>query len=377
MSTRMNFSPAALPIQTIVNNIKNVRKNGLDLNPIYQRGLVWNDDFKEKLIYSIIKNYPIGNISIRNLEMANGINAKSETVDGKQRLSTILEFMDDDLIIKGEYASKILEEIQEYFINENDPLSKKLQRKYLSKGKITLKFSELPDMVKMNINSFPLSITNISNATDEQITEYFNFLQNQERLRAGEIINSIPDTKLQKYLSKISDKDKFLEILSFNDNRMEFDKIFYSLIGLFEKAINFGVTDKVIKDYVESKDDELTPQGEVYVNNMIQNINYIINQVDEKLVKANKRYLKLLLLMTGFYPKFLEHETKLKLVKLEEINNKISAFNSAKKGMVEETFAGYSESCIESYRLIALLSKGAHPFDRVKERIDILIEICK
>ena len=39
------------------------------------------------------------------------------------------------------------------------------------------------------------------------IAEYFRFVQNQERLRAGEIINSIPDSQLEQYLLQIDTKN--------------------------------------------------------------------------------------------------------------------------------------------------------------------------
>ena len=372
MANRMNFNPAALPIQTLMNNIKNVNKNGLDLRPAYQRGYVWNDDFKEKLIYSIIKSYPIGNVSIRNLESPNSINAKSEVVDGQQRLTTIFNFINDKLEIKGEYARNIIREIKDYLGDESDSKSKKLLKKLERKGNVSIKYSDLPEDVRDNIKAFPLSITYISNASDQQITEYFNFLQNQERLRAGEIINSMPDTILDRYFDDIDNKDKFLNVLSYEDNRMEFDKIFYSIIGLFDGEINFGVTDNVIKDYVSNKKSELTNEALQFTKNMIGVINKISDIDDEKLGKANKRYIKLLLLLAGLKPEYFNIDLKLKLVKLETINNKLSAFNSAKKDMVKNTFYGMSNETIENYRLIALLTKGAHPFSRVVERVDML-----
>ena len=91
---RINFNPAPMPLATIMGNIKNVNRGGLDLQPEYQRDFVWNQDFKEKLIYSLIKRYPIGNISIRNLEEVNDKNARSEVVYGQQRLTTIQSISD-------------------------------------------------------------------------------------------------------------------------------------------------------------------------------------------------------------------------------------------------------------------------------------------
>ncbi len=66
MSNIMAFSYDSRPIQTIINQIKNVSKrDGIDLQPPYQRGYIWGNEFKDKLLYSIIKGYPIGNISLR------------------------------------------------------------------------------------------------------------------------------------------------------------------------------------------------------------------------------------------------------------------------------------------------------------------------
>ena len=117
--SKMNFTPAALPVQTIMNMIKNVSRNGLDLQPLYQRGYVWSEDFKYKLIYSIIKMYPIGSVSIRNLEEPNEKKAKSEVVDGQQRLTTIYNFIFGEK--NGDasklYTSRIREENGQYFFD--------------------------------------------------------------------------------------------------------------------------------------------------------------------------------------------------------------------------------------------------------------------
>ena len=64
----MMFSNASIPIATAMNWIDTVAFGGLDLQPVYQRGYVWIDDFKDKLIYSIIKQYPIGSIYITTNE---------------------------------------------------------------------------------------------------------------------------------------------------------------------------------------------------------------------------------------------------------------------------------------------------------------------
>ncbi|MCI9359290.1 MAG: hypothetical protein HFH59_17815 [Lachnospiraceae bacterium] len=66
MSFIMSFSYDSRPIQTLLNQIRNINKpEGVDLQPEYQRGYIWSNDFKDKLLYSIIRRYPIGNVSLR------------------------------------------------------------------------------------------------------------------------------------------------------------------------------------------------------------------------------------------------------------------------------------------------------------------------
>lgn len=376
--SKINFQPGSLPIQTLVNEIINVRRGGLDTQPFYQRGYIWNDDFKSKLILSITKGYPIGNITIRNLDNANEKGARKEVVDGQQRLTTITNFMDDEFEVKGEIANLIIENNEELFMEEESKIVKRIYKKYKTGKKVNLKYSAFPEMLKGNFNAFPLAVTSISNADDNQVTEYFRFVQNQERLRAGEILNAMPESILEKYVEKIEDKDKLLRILNFRDNRMEFEKVFYSIIGLFDRKINFGVTDNVIKSYVGNKNEDLDKETLKLVNQMIDGLNYIIDNEDRITINIpmNKRGLKLLLLLLGFNYIDLENiDTSIK--NLYKINEKLSAFNSAKKNIVQETFLENTENEIEEFRNIALITKGAHPYDRVKERIEILSEKIK
>ena len=91
---RLNITPSSMPIISLMTAIKNVRANGLDISPDYQRGYIWSNEYKDQLILSIILNYPIGNTVINNLDHANENNSRQELVDGKQRLSTIFRFIE-------------------------------------------------------------------------------------------------------------------------------------------------------------------------------------------------------------------------------------------------------------------------------------------
>ena len=372
---KMNFNPSTLPIVTLMNSIKNEKRNGLDLQPIYQRGYIWDNDFKEKLIYSLTKHYPIGNIIIRNLEEPNEKNAKSEVVDGQQRLTTIYKFMTGELVISGEIAKKIVEENIDYYEEEAETVKSvaKVLKKFKENKKIELVFSEFPSGLKSDIETFPLSLTFISNASTEQVSEYFRFVQNQERLKAGEIIESFPDTYLEKYLNKLESKEDLLSVIDFKDNRKEFEKIFYSIFGILENKLKLGCTDKNIQEYVNNKKDDLEGTEKEQVEKMLDNLNIISKISIKKIeVNSNKRYLKLLLLLCALGNLDFSQKGEEILLSLSIINEKLSAFNSAKANILQETFLYEDEKKVEEYRRLSLLMKGSQKLEIVKERIIFL-----
>ena len=371
MQEQMNFSNASMPVLNVLNNINTVKFGGLDLQPDYQRGYIWKNDFKDKLIYSIIKRYPTGSISIRSLSSPNSKGAKEEVVDGQQRLTTIKNFVSNEYTIRSEWSRKIIELIISYLGEDyDDDKLNKLKKKLKGKGIIRLKYDDLPNIIQGNINAYNIPVTYIANATDVQIREYFRFLQNQERLRAGEIIKSMPATNLEGFLFKITDKEKFMDVIGFSDNRAEFDKVFYSVIGLVDGKINLGITDKNIQAYAANA--EIPELGLLKVNNMINQINNISNVDDSVVSLSRKRYLKFLLILAAQGKVDFSINTETKLKNLKDIDDKLAVFFSAKLNAVEDQFVGANEKVISDLRSIALITKGAHPLSRVENRMDIL-----
>lgn len=84
-------------------------KFGIDFDPDYQRGYVWDRKDKELLLDSIFKNIDIGKIVLIHLSdwewLKSGFGY--EILDGKQRLSTIIEFYENKLSYKGKYFNDL------------------------------------------------------------------------------------------------------------------------------------------------------------------------------------------------------------------------------------------------------------------------------
>lgn len=290
---------------------------------------------------------------------------------GQQRLTTIYEFVEGNYVINSDISRDIIKTIQQIYGDKLDEEGRKLVKKLNNKGTIRLKYSDLPAVVRGNFEGFNISVTKITDSTQEEITEYFRFVQNQERLRAGEILNSLSDCKMEKYLDQINDIEKFIRIIGFDNERKEFDKLFYGIIGVLDNKISLGMPDKIINRFVTTVE-ELTV-GKQEVENLIKQINEITQICDETILyRTKKRYIKFLMLLMGFQLVDFSKDTKKKLIALETIDNKLSVFFSSKPNIVEKEFNGYTRDVIEEYRSIALISKGAQILERVENRMKIL-----
>lgn len=86
----------------------------LDLNPEYQRGLVWESWDKEKLIESIFNNVSIGTFVINF--MGYEADLMYESIDWKQRTTTLISFYEDWFKYKWKYFSEFSEEDKIHFL---------------------------------------------------------------------------------------------------------------------------------------------------------------------------------------------------------------------------------------------------------------------
>ncbi|HSQ98272.1 MAG TPA: DUF262 domain-containing protein [Rickettsiales bacterium] len=366
---RMTFSAGPKLIPTILNDISNVSRGGLDLQPDYQRDFIWNKNFKDNLIHSIIKNYPIGTILIRELDGIPSIKgALQEVVDGQQRLRTICEFFENNYTVNGDVAVQIVEYIKSYL--GDDYKDEKIFNKFNNKT-VSFKFKDLPSVIQENMNKYQLAIISVSHANEQQITEYFNFVQNQEALRAAEIINSIPDSKLKKYLLNKDETEELMKILNFPDKRQEFQKIFYNIIGIFDKKLSLGTTNKEIIKYASNKKDDLQLESKTYINNLTKNLRFILN-IKNKSFETNKRFIKFMLLLCGFNLLDFENNSMNILERLEKINKAIRIFASVKNDVVDEEFKDFNDEEKKHYKYIENITRGSQSYEAVYKACQIL-----
>jgi len=86
---------------------------GVNLNPPYQRGLVWTEEEKTKLLDSVFNHVEIGRFVVHKLPF--GKQYSFEIVDGKQRLTTLLDFFLDRWAYRGYKFSELSPQDQTTF----------------------------------------------------------------------------------------------------------------------------------------------------------------------------------------------------------------------------------------------------------------------
>lgn len=145
-------------------------KNGkIDFNHIIQRSYVWERTRKSALIESMILGYPIPAVFAKRIDDGSGKRGSNIyfIMDGKQRLSTVKEFLND------EFALSNLAPIT-YFDTEED--------KEIKIDISGMKFSELPDGLKDFLNTVTFAVTYFDNLTKEEERELFKRLNNGKPL---------------------------------------------------------------------------------------------------------------------------------------------------------------------------------------------------
>ena len=116
----------------------------LEMQPDFQRKEVWSKSAKIMLIDTILRNIPMPKIFLQAI--IKGLNTYRIVIDGQQRLTAILGFLNDDYALdypyEGSYAS--------------------------------MRFSELPEEVQRHILSYKVDVNEIRNASKDMIRDIYS-----------------------------------------------------------------------------------------------------------------------------------------------------------------------------------------------------------
>ncbi|WP_151989242.1 DUF262 domain-containing protein [Acinetobacter oleivorans] len=195
----------------IIELYNKITSNSLDVSPVdFQRKLVWKKQHKYYFIETILANYPFPEVYIASREMdLNNITATEVVVDGQQRLTTIVDY------IQGEGDFK----------NQNKIPS----------------FDSLEIENKKNFLNYLVSVRDLKNIKEDVMKEIFQRINNTEySLNAIEKINAqYGDSEFIVFCKQLID-------LNFNIDEKLTDIIFDP--GNRESIVSFIQSNEIFSD---------------------------------------------------------------------------------------------------------------------------------
>lgn len=172
-----------------------VDKNHIDIHPKWQRKIVWNERMKKELVHTLLKGYPINPLV---LWTTNNVRI---CVDGKNRLSAIIEFVNNNIMVDHDGDQKrfrdLSEQQQEDFMNINIEV-RTLQHESWNEKTVRDYFQLIQGGQKLN---WPERINAIDNEFVDLMRE---IMQKVEKDFQGVLGNSCNDRfELYSYIANI------------------------------------------------------------------------------------------------------------------------------------------------------------------------------
>jgi len=170
----------------------------IDMNPSYQREAgVWSKEKQQLFIDSLLNGYDVPKLYLN--EFPPDEKFRFAVIDGKQRLSALLDFMSDKYSLAEDFK------YQGSLRGGDCPQENS-------------KYSKFTERAKEVFKSISLHVTKIENASEEDIEALFARLNNGESLNSAESRNAIGG-EMAELIRTISDRQFFKNKIKFTNNR--------------------------------------------------------------------------------------------------------------------------------------------------------------
>ncbi|WP_181148958.1 DUF262 domain-containing protein [Arthrobacter sp. MYb222] len=190
----------------------NRKRRVIHLEPDYQReGGVWSKDKQQLFIDSVVNGYDIPKIYMHALDPNEHGGYEFAVVDGKQRISTLLGFLDGLVEFAPDFNYSGVE-------CEIPPTA-------------GLRYSDLPESTREVIKENSLDVVIIQTPEEDDIEELFSRLNNGEKLNAAETRNALGG-KMAALVRDLARDPFFTEKLKFPNKRFSHYEVSCKLLYL-------------------------------------------------------------------------------------------------------------------------------------------------
>jgi 5-methylcytosine-specific restriction endonuclease McrA len=264
-------------------NAENNQQAYLELNAWFQRGEVWKDDMKVRLIETILLGYALNPIWV----IIKKDKDEELVLDGKQRLTTICDFMNNKFVL-------------------TDIISKELQDEKLVGNLVGKVYKDFPGNIKSKIRDYEISVNKygpeLLEDHDKLMDIYMRLNHSSVQLNKFELMKPIYDvfyTSLNEY------KDDFFKspiYLTAKSERGNIESFMIQLLALTEPELpsfssltnlsdrwivaNLGLTVSTVEKALSEKTK--------HWKNMLDFVKHIMNTFYKQEIIVTKKETKLI-----------------------------------------------------------------------------------
>ncbi|MGF6487000.1 DUF262 domain-containing protein [Pseudomonas frederiksbergensis] len=207
-----------------------IQRGTIDLRPDFQRDMVWSKSKKQGLIDTILRDWkfpPIFLVITTREETTEHL----EVLDGQQRLSSIVDFLEDDFPIDGTI----------------EPYDEKISCLH---GK---RFSQLPEAVQYRIEQYSLRVHELYDYKEGEPYELFFRLNQGVTLTPAEKRNTFFGPVREQIKNLVARMDSLGingSLIGFNNNRLSYDDVVARLVyAIYTKNISKKITDVSLVEF--------------------------------------------------------------------------------------------------------------------------------
>ena len=209
-----------------------IKEKEIELQPDFQRDLVWNKAKKQSLVDTILRDWQFPPIFLVIPSVGNSL----DVLDGQQRLNAIYEFFSDMIPIDGKippYNSDI---------NKLDGMF----------------FSQLPADIKSRVSRYSIRVFELSDYNEDEPNELFFRLNQGTSLTPAEKRNTFygpARDQVRALVLLMQELELDINRIGFNNNRLSYHDVIARFIYLLEtQEFNKKITDKHLVTMYRSGD---------------------------------------------------------------------------------------------------------------------------
>ncbi|MBH3311384.1 DUF262 domain-containing protein [Pseudomonas mosselii] len=227
-----------------------IKRGTIDLRPDFQRDMVWSKAKKQGLIDTILRDwkFPPVFLVITSLESL-------EVLDGQQRLSSIVDFLEDQFPIDGNI----------------EPLDEEISALH---GKY---YKDLPEYIKLRIEQYSLRVHELYDFKEGEPYELF--------FRLNQGVTLTPAEKRNTFFGPVREQIKGLvahmercgvngSLIGFNNNRLSYDDVVARLVyAVYTRNIHKKITDINLIDFYRAGEEvphHIEEQVAIAINTLVK-----------------------------------------------------------------------------------------------------------